>query len=81
MSLTSSTTWFDKRNLVSYIVKSNPSIIKLLFNLCWIILIVFNNFLILQVQNIHCIGTITESEVAKAFNVKMPSEGAQSIMI
>ena len=46
------------------------------------ILIVFNNFpRPSSAKYSHWIGTIIESEAANAFRVKIPNDGAQSIMI
>ena len=46
------------------------------------ILIVFNNFpRPSKAKYSHWIGTMIESETANAFKVKIPSEGAQSMII
>ena len=79
---TSSTTWFDRRNLVSYIVKSNPSIVSSGFNLLCTIFTVFNNLPNpSNAKYSHWIGIIKEWAAVREFRVRRPKDGAQSIII
>ena len=79
-NFTSSATWFDNRSLVSYIVKRSPSISNSIFNLCWIILIVFKSFASpSRAKYSHWIGTITLWDAVRALTVSNPREGGQSM--
>ena len=76
---TSSTTWFAKRNRVSYIVSKIPSTAKDgLSWVCTIFTVLSNLPNPSKAKYSHWTGTITLSAAVRAFKVSKPRLGEQS---
>ena len=74
-------TSFERFVLISYIVRTAPSISNVLFKCFFTKLIVFNSCpKPSNAKYSHCTGIKTESDAVNAFNVTIPSDGGQSII-